>query len=126
MLYHSLLVPYLPSGGINKAISGDGLFLHKHDKCYRVQKCKGNGLYLAHRINSKLVYFAKSDVSGGVALQGDRGPSGARCLKGDSGDKDPLEVEVHLESVVLKDLKVLLERLVKWACWMQRWNWSMW
>ena len=27
------------SGGINKAISGDGLYLHKHDKCYRVQKC---------------------------------------------------------------------------------------
>ena len=38
-------------GGINKAISGsgsgDGLYLHKQDKCYRVQKCKGNGLYLA-------------------------------------------------------------------------------
>ena len=40
-------------GGINKAISDsgvaavDGLYLHKHDKCYRVQKCKGNGLYLA-------------------------------------------------------------------------------
>ena len=45
----------LLSGGINKAISGsggavgDGLYLHKHDKCYRVQKCKGNGLYLAPR-----------------------------------------------------------------------------
>ena len=43
----------LLSGGINKAISGsgtavgDGLYLHKQDKCYRVQKCKGNGLYLA-------------------------------------------------------------------------------
>ena len=41
----------LLSGGINKAISGsgvgDGLYLHKHDKCYRIQKCKGNGLYLA-------------------------------------------------------------------------------
>ena len=38
-------------GGINKAISGkgvgDGLYLHKHDKCYRVQKMKGDGLYLA-------------------------------------------------------------------------------
>ena len=36
----------LLSGDINKAISdsGDGLYLHKHDKCYRVQK--GNGLYL--------------------------------------------------------------------------------
>ena len=29
----------LLSGGINKAIRGDGLYLHKHDKCYRVQKC---------------------------------------------------------------------------------------
>ena len=42
----------LLSGGINKAISdrgavGDGLYLHKHDKCYRVQKVKGNGPYLA-------------------------------------------------------------------------------
>ena len=42
----------LLSGGICKAISGsgavgDGLYLHKHGKCYRVQKCKGNGLYLA-------------------------------------------------------------------------------
>ena len=39
------------SGCINKASSssgvGDGPYLHKHDKCYRVQKCKGNGLYLA-------------------------------------------------------------------------------
>ena len=41
-LTHALL-----SGGLNKAISGDGLYLHKQDKCYRVQKCKGNGLYLA-------------------------------------------------------------------------------
>ena len=43
----------LLSGGINKAISGsggaarDGLYLHKHPKCCRVQKCKGNGLYLS-------------------------------------------------------------------------------
>ena len=41
----------LLSGGINKAISGkrvgDGLYLHKNDKCYRVQKMKGDGLYLA-------------------------------------------------------------------------------
>ena len=38
-------------GGINKAISGsgvgDGLYHHKLDKYYLVQKCKGNGLYLA-------------------------------------------------------------------------------
>ena len=37
----------LLSGGIRKGISGDGLYLHKHDKCYQVQKCEGNGLYLA-------------------------------------------------------------------------------
>ena len=47
----SRLATGLLSGGINKAISGsgtgDGLYLHKHDKCYRVQKMKGNGLYLA-------------------------------------------------------------------------------
>ena len=39
----------LLSGGINKAICGkgvgDGLYLHKHDKCYRVQKMEGDGLY---------------------------------------------------------------------------------
>ena len=48
----SVLTTGLFSGGINKAISasraaGDGLYLHKHIKCYRVQKCKGNDLYLA-------------------------------------------------------------------------------
>ena len=42
----------LLSGGFHKGISGngaigDGLYLHKHGKCYRVQKVKGNGLYLA-------------------------------------------------------------------------------
>ena len=42
----------LLSDGINKAISGRGadgdeLYLHKHDKCNRVEKMKGNGLYLA-------------------------------------------------------------------------------
>ena len=38
-------------------------------------------------ISSKLVYVIKSDGGSGVALQGDRGPSGTRGLKGDSGDK---------------------------------------
>ena len=41
----------LTTGGINKAISGsgagDGLYLHKHDKCYQLQKCEGNSLYFA-------------------------------------------------------------------------------
>ena len=42
----------LLSGGISKAISdggtaaGEGLFL-QHGKSYRVQKCEGDGLYLA-------------------------------------------------------------------------------
>ena len=54
--YHSLLVLYLPSCQDlqlvyflvgSKAISGDGLYVHKHDKCCRVQKSKGNGVYLA-------------------------------------------------------------------------------
>ena len=47
----SRLATGLLSGGVHKAISngvvGDGLYLHKHDKCYRVQKLKGNVFYLA-------------------------------------------------------------------------------
>ena len=65
-------------------------------------------------ISSKLVYFVKGCGGSGAALQGDRGPSGTRGLKGDSGGKRPLEVEVQLENVLLKDPKVFLERLVKW------------
>ena len=42
----------LHSGGINKAISGDEL---KHDKCNRVQKCKGDGLYLAPHLLLKVM-----------------------------------------------------------------------
>ena len=45
------LITGLLSDGINKAISGegvgDGIYLHKHDKCYRVQEMKADGLYLA-------------------------------------------------------------------------------
>ena len=43
-------------------------------------------------ISSKLIYFVKADDDGGgdnVALQGDRGPPGARGLKGYSGDRGP-------------------------------------
>ena len=38
----------LLSSRINEAIigSGDGLYLRKHDKFYRVPKCKGHDLYL--------------------------------------------------------------------------------
>ena len=38
-------------------------------------------------ICSKLVYSVKGDGGSGVVLQGNRGPSGTRGLKGDSGDK---------------------------------------
>ena len=41
-------------------------------------------------ISSKLVYLVKGDGCSGVALQGDRGPSGTRGLKGTSGDKGPV------------------------------------
>ena len=66
----------LLSGGTNKAISGkgvgDGLYLHKHDKCYLVQKMKGDGLYLAPQ--SRFVegdgLFLKhgEDISDGAGL----------------------------------------------------------
>ena len=70
----------LLSGGVHKAISGsgvaaaagDGLYLHKHGKCYRVQKLKGNGLYLPP--HSPFVegdgLFLKygSDISDGAGL----------------------------------------------------------
>ena len=38
-------------------------------------------------ISSKLIYFVKDNGGSGVALQGDRGPSGTRGLKGDSDDQ---------------------------------------
>ena len=41
-------------------------------------------------LSSKLIYFVKGDGGRGVALQEDRGPSGTRGLKGDSGDKGPV------------------------------------
>ena len=43
------------------------------------------------RVNSKMVYFVMGDGNSGniVALQGDRGPAGARGLNGDSGDRGP-------------------------------------
>ena len=38
---------------------------------------------------SKMIYFVESDDGSGIALQGDRGPSGVRGLKGDSRDNGP-------------------------------------
>ena len=67
----------LLSGGVHKAIKGngvvgDGLYLHKHDKCYLVQKLKGNGLYLAPhpRIVEGDGLFLKhgNDISDGAGL----------------------------------------------------------
>ena len=73
----SELATGLLSGGVHKAISGngalgDGLYLHKHDKCYRVQKLKGNGLYLAPhpRFVERDGLFLKhgNDISDGAGL----------------------------------------------------------
>ena len=67
----------LLSGGINQALGGsgavgDGLYLHKQDKCYRVQKCKGNGLYLAPHPRSVeddgLFRKHGNDISDGAGL----------------------------------------------------------
>ena len=66
----------LLSGGINKAISGKGvgggLYLHKHDKCYRVQKMKGDGLYLAphpHIVEGNGLFLKHgADISDGAGL----------------------------------------------------------
>ena len=38
---------------------------------------------------SKLIYFVEAADDSGVPLQGDRGPSGVRDLKGDSGGQGP-------------------------------------
>ena len=70
----------LLSGGVHKAISGssvaaaagDGLYLHQHGKCYRIQKLKGNGLYLAPHSSfvEGVGLFLKhgSDTSDGAGL----------------------------------------------------------
>ena len=66
------ILPGLTTGGINKTIIGGGdvLYLHKHDKCYRVRKCKGNGLYLAPRFVEGGGLFLKhgNDISDGAHL----------------------------------------------------------
>ena len=65
----------LLSGAINKAISGkgvgDGLYLHKHDKCYRVQKMKGDGLYLVRHprlVEGDGLFLKHGDISEGASL----------------------------------------------------------
>ena len=68
----------LLSGGVHKAISGsgvavgDGLYLHKYGRCYRVPKLKGNYLYLApHPIffeGDGLFLKHGSDISNGTGL----------------------------------------------------------
>ena len=61
-------------------------------------------------ISSKLIYFVKASGGGDMfALLGDRGPTGAKIPV----IVDPPEVEVQLESVMLKEPKVLLKSLVK-------------
>ena len=52
-----------------------------------VAKMDVTGRHIASdKLGSKLVYFVEADDGSGVTLQGDRGPSGVRGLKGDSGD----------------------------------------
>ena len=41
----------------------------------------GGGQVETDKINSKLIYFVMGHGGSGVALQGERGPSGARGLK---------------------------------------------
>ena len=60
-------------GGISKVISGSGtvgygLFPHKHGKCYRVQKCKGAGVYLAPHPRFGLFMKHGNDISDGDGL----------------------------------------------------------
>ena len=64
-------------GAVHKAISGrgvagDGLYLQKHGKCNRVQKMKGNGLYLAPHISfvegDVLFLYHGNDINDGAAL----------------------------------------------------------
>ena len=75
----SRLAIVLHSGGVHKGISGSGavvgdvLYLHKHGKCYRVQKMKGNGLYLAPHPpfvveDDELFLKHGSDISDGAGL----------------------------------------------------------
>ena len=71
-------------------------------------------------ISSKLVYFGDGSSGDIVPLQGDRGPSGASCLKGDSGVKGPAGSRgrtgkrvVGLEHVVKKATMETLVVLVK-------------
>ena len=68
--------------------------------------------------------FVKGDGSSGdiIALQGARGPSGARGLNGVLVIKDPSEAEVQLEKVVLKDPG----KIGKMGPVGSRWNWIMW
>ena len=62
----------LLSGGISKAISGNGLFLQKHGKCYQVQKCKSDGFYLAPYpplVKGDGLFLKRSnDISDGASL----------------------------------------------------------
>ena len=55
-----------------------------------------------------------------VALQGDRGPSGVRRLKGDYGDKRPAGSRAPTGKRGVEGPEDWLSR----TCWKQRWNWS--
>ena len=65
-------------------------------------------------INSKLVYFVKSDGVVVLPYKEIEDPLELEVGKEILVIKDPLEDVVQLENVALQELKVLLERLVKW------------
>ena len=66
------LATVLLSGGISKAISGNGFFFQKHGECYQMQKCKGEGIYLAPHpplVNDDGLFLKRgNDTSDGAGL----------------------------------------------------------
>ena len=87
----------------------------------------GDRDFTTDKINSKLVYFVKGDGSSGVALQGDRGPSGARGLKGNSGDKGPVGSRGPTGKRGVEGPEGPPGKIgTNGTCWKQRWNWSTW
>ena len=63
------VMPTIMSGLVTGLVR-DGLYLHKLGKCYRVQKVKGNGLYLAPHPRFVEGLFLKhgNDISDGAGL----------------------------------------------------------
>ena len=65
-------------------------------------------------ISSKLIYVVKGDGGSGATLQGDRGPSGSRGLKGDSDDKGPVGSRSPAGKRGVEGLEGPLGKIGKW------------